>query len=501
MLAMMVLASLLLGVVITWLSSVSLDELRSRSTETALTQAREALIAYAVADFNRPGELPCPDTNNNGRIDIGVDTVGSNCTSLIGRLPWLTLGISELRDSSGERLWYAVSNPFHANGSAKLNSETAGDITVSGSINASSVAAVVFAPGTSLSGQNRIAANVNGVAHYLEGTNASSVTAFTLQAASDSFNDRLLPIPAEELFRQVEKRAARELRPLFAKYYADWGRYPFAAPFSNPATSAFVGASGSMEGLLPITSDSTLLSWDAGGSSMTTSGVVVLGGAPACAITGSSLRCSVLVIFAAASSTLTMTGVVNNAGHTFSEPPPAANVTYTGITGVPALFSTSLDATGKGLINATGTAASPILLQTVSITIPIPTVNLAPLPAWFKTNDWHKVTYYALAPGYAPGGTNACSLPASPCDPVGVQPSTACLSICDLRRTANLKANDVRALVTMAGPTLAGLRPSANLSDYLEEGNVTSADYTFERKPMDAVFNDQSIEIFPENSP
>jgi hypothetical protein len=241
-----------------------------------------------------------------------------------------------------------------------------------------------------------------------------------------------------------------------------------------------------------------LLGWDAGASTMSTSGWAF----PAsCALSGSSLQCSMLVIFAVAGSTVTMTGVVNNAGNTFAEPPLAANVTYTGITGSSALYSTTLDNLGRGLISATGIAASPMVLEVVSITIPIPAVNLAPLPAWFKANDWHEVTYYALAPGYAPGGTNSCNLPANPCDPVGVQPSTACLSICDVRRAANLKANDVRALVTMAGPTLAGVRPSATLTDYLEEGNVTSADYTFQRKPMDAVFNDQSIEIYPENSP
>ena len=91
---------------------------RERLTERALAQAREALVAYAVdraiSDEVGPGYLPCPDLDDDGWAE-------STCGSLIGdtgqaqrlgRLPWKTLGLPDLRDGAGERLWYAVSSKY-----------------------------------------------------------------------------------------------------------------------------------------------------------------------------------------------------------------------------------------------------------------------------------------------------------------------------------------------------------------------------------------------------
>ena len=50
---------------------------------------------------------------------------------IIGRLPWKTFGLPDLRDGSGERLWYALSPNFRDNPSVSpLNSDTRGSITV-----------------------------------------------------------------------------------------------------------------------------------------------------------------------------------------------------------------------------------------------------------------------------------------------------------------------------------------------------------------------------------
>ncbi|MHB1237361.1 MAG: hypothetical protein ACYCY7_07345, partial [Gallionella sp.] len=43
------------------LNSSSLKIARDKTTADALAQAKDALIAYAASDPNRPGELPCPD--------------------------------------------------------------------------------------------------------------------------------------------------------------------------------------------------------------------------------------------------------------------------------------------------------------------------------------------------------------------------------------------------------------------------------------------------------
>jgi hypothetical protein len=94
---------------------------RDKITNAALVQARDALIGRAVSDSNRPGELPCPDVDNNG-----MSASSTSCTiPIVGRLPWKTLDLPDLRDGYGERLWYALSNNFHATGSTTpLNTTT-----------------------------------------------------------------------------------------------------------------------------------------------------------------------------------------------------------------------------------------------------------------------------------------------------------------------------------------------------------------------------------------
>src|SRR5258706_14542187 len=51
---------------------------RDKVTAAALAQASTALIGRAAADANRPGSLPCPDTNNDGIAEIFS---GSDCPS------------------------------------------------------------------------------------------------------------------------------------------------------------------------------------------------------------------------------------------------------------------------------------------------------------------------------------------------------------------------------------------------------------------------------------
>ena len=91
---------------------------RGETSERALAQAREALLAYAsdrpITSIVGPGFLPCPDLDDDGWAE-------STCGSLagdrgqeerLGRLPWKTLGLPDLRDGHGERLWYAVSTRY-----------------------------------------------------------------------------------------------------------------------------------------------------------------------------------------------------------------------------------------------------------------------------------------------------------------------------------------------------------------------------------------------------
>ena len=214
-------------------SPASLTLETDKITNAALAQAKEALIGYAARDSNRPGSLPCPDTNNNGSAQLFS---GSYCPSEIGRLPWRTLGLPDLRDGGGERLWYAVSRDFSRNpaGAPALNTNTAGQLTISGTAPANNVIAIVFAPGLVVGSQVQDTANVNTVANYLEGGNETSgATTFTTGAVSATFNDKLLPITTDALFSVVEMRVAREARAVLQAFYSANGFFPFANAYSD----------------------------------------------------------------------------------------------------------------------------------------------------------------------------------------------------------------------------------------------------------------------------
>jgi hypothetical protein len=193
----------------------------AKITHDALAQAKAGLIAYAAADANRPGSLPCPDTNNDGSAE---PYSGSDCPSYIGRLPWRTLGLPDLRDGSGERLWYAVTGVFARNpscGSAcPLNTDTKGTLTVTGISPAANVIAIAFAAGPTIGAQNRSTANQNNVAHYLEGGNETGIgtSTFVSGTTTTTFNDRLLLLSGADVMTPVEMRAAREILTLLWAY-------------------------------------------------------------------------------------------------------------------------------------------------------------------------------------------------------------------------------------------------------------------------------------------
>ena len=99
---------------------------RDSRTEAALAQAKEALIFYAASYADTHG------TSGEGT----PATASSACTlkdvTALGRLPWKTLGLPDLRDGNQECLWYAVSGNFKANVNKTdlMNWDTNGLITV-----------------------------------------------------------------------------------------------------------------------------------------------------------------------------------------------------------------------------------------------------------------------------------------------------------------------------------------------------------------------------------
>lgn len=196
--------------------------LRAADDAAVLGQAKAALVGFALSSTTRPGELPCPDTDNDGRAD-------APCPGAIGRLPWFDLGIADLRDHSGERLWYRVTDELSLAG--KINSDTTASLTVD---TAPNFAAVIFAPGPAMNGQSRAASN--NVANYLEDGNSDGNADFvtTPTNPNNDFNDQLIAIERSALLLKVEKRVLGEIRNTLQTYYDSNGFfYPYPAPWGS----------------------------------------------------------------------------------------------------------------------------------------------------------------------------------------------------------------------------------------------------------------------------
>jgi len=175
-----------------------------------LQKATEALVARAVSDANHPGSLPCPAPNSDGTT-LGVIP----CPSNIGWLPWRTLDLPDLRDSSGERLWYVLSPAFQDTGI--INSNSVSSLTLDG---VAGVSALVIAPGAALVGQNRPS---NNPADYLDAWNGNPLTSnndgndsYFSGPSGGKFNDKVLPLRTATLFTSVSRRILGEIRFAFA---------------------------------------------------------------------------------------------------------------------------------------------------------------------------------------------------------------------------------------------------------------------------------------------
>jgi uncharacterized membrane protein YgcG len=246
------------AILVNSLTSSTVKTARQENTAATLAQAKDALIGRAIADANRPGSLPCPDVDNDGMITIAGDYNGSNCKSLIGRLPWKTLGLPDLRDGSGERLWYAVSPNYLDNTSNHINSNSTGTLLVydnSGTTlltpPGSEAVAIIFAPGDVVTSQQRDTANQNSPQNYLDIgpngiNNASASGPFIAAATTSSFNDSLMIIRARDIIPAVEMRVAKELTNAFASYLAlpaNSGKYPYPAKFASCTSASCPGDS------------------------------------------------------------------------------------------------------------------------------------------------------------------------------------------------------------------------------------------------------------------
>ena len=537
-------------------TSAGISNEREDRSMSALRKAKTALIAYAAneqwqtggATPFQPGALPCPDKDNNG-IAEDHEFPQKPCNApvkRIGRFPWRTIGADDLRDASGESIWYAVSAGFLKNTpsySNIINSDTPGQLTVNGSAPASNVVAIVFAPGGAIQGQMRSPANLNNPASYLEQFDNITYATFTSTALPSAINnDRLLIITQADLMAAVEPIVAanieRDIKPAIQAYSTVWsGAFPFAVPLGagpSATQSAYTGQAGQTEGLLPITNSPTLLTWRPASVSVQqiNGGTGNLASVPpvqiswSCSMPNPPTQFTCQIDYSGTSDpsndrpAIQMQAVLENAALSFpkaltlfdasmlnhdSDPVPVFDPPFGQWSGSssPTTFPVTVDhipaADGSGLVRFRGrlqNAGSPFggTGGRVFITVPVPgylsvTNSGDPTIGWFITNQWHRQTFFAVSPGFAPGGGGACSLlPATP-------PPPSCLKVDNLPSPTNNK----RAILVFAGRALNGSpRPSGTLADYLEGQNSTQGDFTYEhRVGTPTAINDRVVVVSP----
>lgn len=269
-------------------SATSIQLQRQQVTLKALAQAKEALIGYATAvDLKtsgpRPGDLPCPDLHPLNDPLEGTPSLNCNTSAKqLGRLPWKKLGLPDLRDASGERLWYAVSTNFKNDPrTGTLNSDTVGTITVrdqsdaikyDGQVSVGTGAiAVIIAPGAPLTRrdgvvQDRSAANYNQPVHYLDQSPGEDNINFTnnnvngfvdgdvLTNGTRVVNDRMVVILQSELMPALEKRVVNEAVFCLKDYAAqpqNQGRYPWPADLVASASGNYADTTDVLFGRMP----------------------------------------------------------------------------------------------------------------------------------------------------------------------------------------------------------------------------------------------------------
>jgi len=263
--------------------TTSLALRRDQNTAAVFAEVKRALIGWSVqrdpslhGSNARPGELPCPDMNNDGFED------GSCAAGALGRVPWKTLGIPEPKDSAGETLWYSVAGPFRIwnMNNTIIDNDTKGNVTVYQDSTAVAITtqavAVIFAPGAVVGAQDRgctvgVNCTVEGQcttapasltpkcnpANYLETAatvnNATTNGPFISASASDTFNDKAMAITTAELMPVVEQRVAREMLRLLSDPITGYransvcGCYPWAANnFDDDSVT------GRTQGMVPI---------------------------------------------------------------------------------------------------------------------------------------------------------------------------------------------------------------------------------------------------------
>lgn len=511
-----------------------------------LADAKAALIAWVAANAfetaeANPGRLPCPQAWG----DVGSPNEGraaASCANPTGWLPWRTLGLPAMLDASGRQIWYVVSPGWHlpkSGATLTVNSNTPGQLTLDGR----PAVALLIAAGPALTAAPNAAQLAAGCIaraqsaalnvppnprDFLECTSGTAFRSGVVDnAANPVFNDQVVAISTADLLPALEaaiaKRIERDIVPPLKSVYATaaWGLsaatpvFPFAAPFSDPGTSSFQGAAGTLQGLLPFNrtqgcSGARCLPALVDYAATPANAVEVLGyghlAAQSCAWESAEVRrCEGEYHESAAQPwqpiriemSATFTNVAmglraldparlevsarNNVMLGPWEPQPvttAALMNDGSAPGKPAGSVTltfgatlpNIDAMGWG-----STAQFRIRLDRAVIGDHALLDPAAPVTGWFVRNEWYRLLYYATAPGHA-----ASAAPPRSC--------STCLQISNVD-----PANPPRAILILAGRSLSGAaRPNGSLADFVEGANA-DLDLSFESRAVNALFNDRIV--------
>ncbi len=276
------------GVALANFAQGTLKEVNERKfshNKRVLQEAKQALLMYVYLypqtgnQLEGPGRLPCPDTDNDGEANLVA-----LCNTQPGRFPWKEprMNFYDARDSTNQRLWYAVSDNFYnlGGGPNTVNSEQPGTITVfdqNGSIlydgASNGVAAVIIAPGEPMGTQDRshaqdqnpedttadTYAGIIDPDNYLDSFNNFDNSVFVNSSSalqSDGFimgpvrdnatnqivvNDQMIFITSDEVARMAEKAVLDIYKQAIDDYMSKPGitRFPWLYDFATDNMESF----------------------------------------------------------------------------------------------------------------------------------------------------------------------------------------------------------------------------------------------------------------------
>jgi hypothetical protein len=484
---------------------------REIATGLALQQAKRALLSYvaqhaARSDTASPGQLPCPES-------LALSSPGeasSSCSPsavVVGRLPWKTLGVDQLRDGYGEPLWYMIRQfrdpPINFNSGAQLVH------------NGSTVVAMIIAPGVPLnttgvagsppagcSNVNQFSATRHAPSLVPANFVECGVTSGSIVYPGDSnwTNDRVLAITAAEwadtVAPAVADRLQRQVAPAMYDFYdstslASWGMrfFPNASTLdasvsgSQPESNNLCGNNNMRSGMPPtatVASGVCSTNW----TGVTVSGLGSLLSFGGCTALASHWRCDFLMLLGGIASPRINISA-SRVGYSFRYVDTAqitiqVNGGATSSANVGNFGGSVSSSDGSGLFSFEVFFPLLSIADVVSIRIPYATDALLAdsRSAWFVNNQWDRHTYYGVARAatHDPG--------ADVCNPGGT--TTNCLTALG----GPAPQNDKRLVLALMGRQRAGTTvPSYDVANYLEYQNA-SVGVIYETRTQGPDFND-----------